>query len=267
MDLPADLPLVEGDPSQVQQIVMNLVINAAEAVGDKTGTVEVTTGVLHPGPSQTGASVFLRVRDDGCGMDEATRAQIFDPFFSTKFTGRGLGLAAVQGIVRSHNGSIRVISAPGEGSTLEVSLPAMQKYIDLRQAYPPPQALDPLCGAGAILVVDDEEFVRRTAKASLEHYGYTVVEAENGRDGLELFRRMQDSIRLVLLDLTMPVMSGEETYRQIKAINPNIPVIVSSGYGEMEAERRLGDERGIDFIKKPYAAQKLADKVKAALAD
>ena len=263
MNLPADLPLVEADPSQMQQLVMNLVINAAEAIGDQTGTVEVTTCVRHA--TGSGVSVCLVVRDTGCGMDEPTRSQIFDPFFTTKFTGRGLGLAAVQGIVRSHGGTIQVKSHPGQGSDFEVCLPAMERHAGLWQEPQAAKTPPALSGSGVVLVVDDEEIVRRTAKATLQRYGYTVVEAENGREAVDLFQRMLDTVAVVLLDLTMPVMSGEETYRWMRALNPSVPVIVSSGYDEMEAARRFGGEGVMDFIKKPYVAQSLAEKVKAAI--
>jgi signal transduction histidine kinase len=263
MDLPAELPLVEADPSQMQQLVMNLVINAAEAVGEQIGTVELTTSVRYM--DSGGVSVCLKVCDTGCGMDESTRAQIFDPFFTTKFTGRGLGLAAVQGIVRSHGGSIQVNSRPECGSTFEVCLPAMDRHAGLWQTLQAAKTPPALSGDGIILVVDDEEIVRRTAKATLQRYGYTVLEAENGREAVELFERMQESVALVLLDLTMPIMSGEETYTRMKEISPSIPVIVSSGYDEMEAARHFGGEGVLDFIKKPYVAQSLAEKVKAAM--
>jgi signal transduction histidine kinase len=264
MELQADLPLVEADPSQMQQLIMNLVINAAEAIGDKTGTVEVTTGVCEA-TRDTGLAVYLRVRDSGCGMDERTQAQIFDPFFTTKFMGRGLGLAAAQGIVRGHGGGIQVTSQLGVGSTFEVWLPAMERGAELWQA--PLQNANPtaLSGAGVILVVDDEEFVRRAAKATLERYGYEVITAENGKQAIELFRKEGERVRLVLLDLTMPVLSGEDTYDYIRTIDPRVPVIVSSGYDEMEAERRFGDKKVFDFLKKPYEAQHLAQKVKTAL--
>ncbi len=262
MALPEDLPLVEADPGQMQQLVMNLVINAAEAIGDRTGTVHVTTGVHE---MANGLFVLLKVRDTGCGMDDTTRAQIFDPFFTTKFMGRGLGLAAVQGIVRGHNGRIQVTSRPGEGSTFEVWLPVMERQAGMWQTPSHAMTATALSGAGMILVVDDEDLVRRTARSTLQRYGYKVLEAENGRAGIEMLRRMRDNIALVLLDMTMPVMSGEETYDHIKRISPRTPVIVSSGYDEMEAARRFGDKEVLDFLKKPYEAQKLAQKVKTAL--
>jgi CheY-like chemotaxis protein len=141
----------------------------------------------------------------------------------------------------------------------------MERYASLWDAPQSVKGPSACSGAGLILVVDDEELVRRAAKAALQRYGYTVLEAENGLQALELFQRMQDSIALVLLDLTMPILSGEDTYRQLKSLKPGLPVIVSSGYDEMEAERRFGGEAGMDFIKKPYVAQKLAQKVQAVL--
>ena len=264
MMLPPDLPVVEADPSQMQQLVMNLVINAAEAIGDKTGTVEITTGVRRIA-NRHGIYVYLEVHDTGCGMSEETREQIFDPFFTTKFTGRGLGLAAAQGIVRSHDGTIDVVSHPGHGSTFLVCLPAMERYAAMWDAPQGAKGAGAYAGAGIILVVDDEELVRRAAKAALQRYGYTVMEAENGIEAVDLFQRMRDTVALVLLDLTMPLLSGEDTYRKLKAIKPDVPVIVSSGYDEMEAERRFGREGALDFIKKPYVAQKLAQKVQTAL--
>ena len=263
MSLPADLPLVEADPSQMQQLVMNLVINAAEAIGDQTGTVEVTPAfATRPATASPYASE--------CATPAAAWMNRPGRRFSIRSSppnspARGLGLAAVQGIVRSHGGSIQVNSRPGLGSIFEVVLPAMERYAGLWQAPLAASTPPALSGDGVILVVDDEEIVRKTAKATLQRYGYTVVEAENGLEAVEMFERMRDSVSLVLLDLTMPIMSGEETHRRIKAINPSVPVIVSSGYDEMEAARRFGSEGVLDFIKKPYVAQKLAEKVKAAM--
>ncbi len=273
MHLNDRLPPVEADPGQIQQLIMNLVINGAEAIGENPGTVVVRTGVqqvtakslLGYMPSEVvgGAYVFLEVRDTGIGMNEQTRARIFDPFFSTKFTGRGLGLAAVSGIVRSHCGCLKVDSAPGAGSTFRVLLPAVEgpSAAQLREILPRKE----LVGAETILVADDEEIVRRTAKTALEHYGYSVVLAQNGLEALQIFNGMHSRISLVLLDLTMPVMNGEETLQRLRALEPDVKVIVSSGYNEAETIRRCGGASVTGFIQKPYTPARLAEKIKSVL--
>ena len=279
LELQEELPLVEADAGQLQQLIMNLVINGAEAIGpDQNGAVLVTTGVEQVDEAYLnstlkdvfgtpdlpeGAYVTLQVHDTGCGMDEETIVKAFDPFFTTKFTGRGLGLAAVQGIVRGHKGSLKVYSSPGKGTTFKVLLPASQAKpthkSDLRVASPH--------GEGAlILVIDDEEIVRRTAKAMLERYGYSVVVAENGKDGLDLFHVLDDKVALVLLDMTMPVMGGEETLRHLRAKRQNVKVLLSSGYNEVEAIRRFSGKGLAGFIQKPYSAIVMAEKVKSVLA-
>jgi PAS domain S-box-containing protein len=273
LDLQEDLPAIEADGSQMQQLIMNLVINGAEAVGEgNVGTVLVATSVQdvdeqyllttigHNNITQ-GRYVDLEVHDTGSGMDEATIQRIFDPFFTTKFMGRGLGLAAVQGIVRSHKGAMRVYSRVGQGSTFKVLLPAIEQP----KATPARDTDQVLTGAGAILVVDDEQIVRRTAKAMLERYGYTVVLAENGQEAVSLFKMLADHVKLVLLDMTMPLMGGEETFRAMQTIRPDVKVILSSGYNEVEAIRRFTGKGLAGFIQKPYSARALAQKVKMVL--
>lgn len=267
------LPLVEGDPSQVQQVVMNLIANAGEAIGEgMNGTVLVSAGeqcvdehylqtVLAGHPVAPGQYVYLEVNDTGKGMDEETIRNIFDPFFSTKFTGRGLGLAAVSGIVRAHKGAIKVYSAPAKGSTFKVLWPALTGP---RQEESPPRAAG-LAGTGLVLVVDDEAVIRQTAKAALERYGYTVVTAVDGQSALGLYGQMADRVALVLLDVTMPGLSGEETLAALQAIRPGVRVLVSSGYNESEALRRFAGRRLAGFIQKPYTAAQIAEKVKQAL--
>jgi two-component system cell cycle sensor histidine kinase/response regulator CckA len=272
LDIREDLPPIEGDSSQIQQLIMNMVLNGAEAIGDSIGTVLVTTGVedvdeeyirtagLREG-IKPGRYVCLEVHDTGCGMDERTRARIFDPFFTTKFTGRGLGLAAALGIVRGHNGDIKVYSAPGKGSTFKVLLP----QAGVAYEKPPAPEVRELRGSGIILVVDDEEIVREAARTALERYGYKVLAAENGREAIEIFRPRAGEISAVLLDMTMPVMSGEETFEKLTAIRPGVRVIVSSGYNEMEALRRFSGTGISAFIQKPYTAAQLAGRLKAVL--
>jgi len=274
-ELDSGIPPIEADPGQIQQLIMNLVINAAEAIGDQAnGTVLITTGAqdmdeAYIGQNFAGDSILsaggyvaLEVHDTGCGMDEATLSKIFDPFFTTKFTGRGLGLAAVVGIVRGHRGAVRVYSIPGKGTTFKVLLPAAEgvpspSVVEDRQAD--------LMGSGTILVIDDEPAVRQMATAALESYGYTVLLAQDGEAGVELFRRNAERVAAILLDMTMPVLSGQEAFRRIKAISPQARVIVSSGYNEVEAVRRFTAKGMADFIQKPYTSRKLARIVKRAL--
>jgi PAS domain S-box-containing protein len=274
LELADDLPLIEADTGQLQQVIMNLVINGAEAIGDHVGLVVCATGaqvvdeayrrtlgVEAPGLA-FGTYVTLEVHDSGCGMDEATMSRIFDPFFTTKFTGRGLGLAAVLGIVRGHKGALKVYSAPGKGSTFKLLFPALD-----RAAAIPLQA--DLCrdlhGAGTVLIVDDESAVRSTARNTLERYGYRVLEAADGREALDIFKHNADQISLVLLDLTMPYMSGEEVLRELKLISPSVQVLLSSGFNEVDAVRRFTGKGLAGFLQKPYTSIGLAESVKKVL--
>jgi PAS domain S-box-containing protein len=271
LELAENLPAVEADSSQVQQVIMNLVINAAEAIGERSGTVVVKTGLRQvsapklrqPGFAEdlkVGRYVCLEVRDDGCGMDEATASRIFDPFFTTKFTGRGLGLAAVSGIVRGHHGAIQVKSAVGQGSTFEVLFPATAASAPAPEE---PDKGEDLTGSGLVLVIDDEAAVRTTASAALRRYGYRVEMADDGAAGVEAFRRRPLEFVAVLLDLTMPVMGGERALALIKEIRPQVPVIASSGYSEAEALRRFPAGEFAAFLQKPYTAATLARMLKA----
>ena len=267
-----NLPSIEGDSGQLQQLIMNLVINGAEAIGPGGGAVTISTKLREIGPDYVrdnlagdnippGSYVCLEVHDNGIGMDAATQARIFDPFFTTKFTGRGLGLAAVLGIVRGHHGALTVYSEPGKGTTFKIFLPAA------RTERPAPVTIVPSSefrGEGTILVVDDEEMVQRTLKAALERYGYTVLAASGGREGIDILKEKQDGISLVLLDMTMPGMSGEDTLKAILAMRADVPVIATSGYNEMEALRRFGE--GLSgFIQKPYTPRALAEKISGVL--
>ena len=257
LHLAKDLPAVESDASQIQQLIMNLATNAGEAI-ESHGTVTITTSARHPDPEH---QVVIEVRDTGCGMDEATRARIFDPFFTTKFTGRGLGLAAVLGIIRSHNGSISVESTPGGGSTFTVVLPATA--LDVEPAQRDPQL--ELRGTGHVLVVDDEDLVRNMARTALERCGYTVELADDGLLAVQAVSARPAYFDVVLLDLTMPAMGGDEALTEIHAIRSDIPVILSSGLSDSEALRRF-EHRGLaGVLQKPYTASVLARKVKQAI--
>src|SRR5713101_5206470 len=191
LQLEPNLPPSDADPTQIQQLVMNLLINGAEAIGDKVGTVTVKTGLREVDAAtlithftsqgiESGSFVFLEVSDTGCGMDDATQSRIFEPFFTTKFTGRGLGLAAALGIVRGHKGALKVESEPGKGSAFEILFPMSSQALRKPQASPEEITRRAAPKAGHILVVDDEDLVRRTAKYALERYGFTVLLSENG---------------------------------------------------------------------------------------
>lgn len=257
-ELDDSLPPIEADVSQIQQLVMNIVINGAEAIGGAGGTVTIRTFLTRG--EDGGPLVSLEVEDTGCGMDAATRERMFDPFFTTKFTGRGLGLAAVLGIVRGHGGVINVQSAPGEGTRITVSFPPASRagshagLIEPRNFH----------GHGTVLVVDDEDVVRDMAQNTLERHGYEVLKAACGREAIK-WLESGARIDAVLLDLTMPEMSGEETLQALRRLRHNIPVVVSSGYDEDEAVRRFEGQAIAGFLQKPYTADRLAGKIKAAL--
>ena len=274
-DLASGIPAVEADPSQMQQVFMNLALNAAEAIGDGAGVVSVTTGEqdvttgqvrneLEGWPIEPGPHVFLEVRDTGCGMDAEARSRIYDPFFTTKFQGRGLGLAAVAGIVRSHKGAIRLVTAPGGGSTFRVLFPAMQATA--AKVARPQRRKEDLAGEGALLVVDDEQVVRDLGKRSLERQGHEVLVAVDGPAAIEAIRSHGSRIELVILDSGLPGMSGAETLTHLRELKPGLDVLISSGYSQEEALRPFEGARISGFIQKPYLARDLARAVKTALA-
>ena len=267
LDLGHSAPPVEGDQTQLHQLVMNLILNGAEAIGEEGhGTVIARTGSQLLTDADTrgayaadalvpGEYAVIEVGDDGCGMDEETKAKIFDPFFTTKFLGRGLGLAAAMGIVRAHKGAIRVRSTPGAGSTFTVLLPAITTNRRSKLA----------ASKGTVLVVDDEEVVRKTAKVCLERHGYNVLTAANGIEAMERFGEARSQIVLVLLDLTMPVMGGEEALRRLRDAGANVPVVLSSGYTEADARKRFTLDGLAGFVQKPYTSTELIEKLESVL--
>ena len=273
-DFSADLPSVEADATQLRQVVMNLIINASEAIGEKSGVVSIRTGVTEADKSYLsetyldddlpeGYYVYLEVADTGLGMDEETKSKIFDPFFTTKFTGRGLGLAATLGIVRGHRGAIKVYSHPGRCTSFKVLLPCSAQPVEGSVEASTPER--EWRGQGNVLIVDDEESVRAVAKQILERRGFEVLTAEDGREAVEIFSAGADEIVLVLLDLTMPHMDGEETFRQLRRIRPDVKTILSSGYNAQDVTNRFAGKGLAGFIQKPYRVRELLKTVREVL--
>jgi len=272
-ELASNLPAVNADPTQIRQIVMNLITNASDALRDASGTITLRTGVVRreelndpefgpplnqEEPNAAGGEllVYLEVSDTGAGMTPDTMQRIFDPFFSTKFAGRGLGLAAVMGIVQSHQGLIRIRTEPGEGTSFRVLFPAVAG--PARKPEKPSSARSDWQGQGTVLVVDDEEGVREVAERMLQEIGFDTVSASDGREALELMQRMGDRVTAVLLDLSMPRMGGQETLRHLRARRPQLPIVMMSGYTELAAPQVNTTGPGITlFLQKPFLAEDL----------
>ena len=272
------LPHIEADPSQIRQVVMNLVLNASEALGDRSGHIRLGTEVRRLGggglprgqPSSNlpaGDYVCLEVSDTGSGMTPAVLERIFDPFYTTKFTGRGLGLAAVLGIVRSHRGALTVTSAPDQGSTFQIYFPVALAGPDLPLDNQPPPAATAMA-SGTVLIVDDEAPVLQLIMDSLATGGYQTVGAASGAAALELFRATPGRFACVLLDLTMPGLDGPKTLQAMRAIRPNVVGIIMSGYSEQEAKKTFAACGAAGFIEKPFTPdtllRKLAEAVRGA---
>jgi PAS domain S-box-containing protein len=275
LELENGVPLVEADPGQLQQVMMNLVINAAESIPERTpGEVKVAVGRrrLQPEdyqdavvPIETGNREYVSftVTDNGSGIDGATQARIFDPFFSTKFHGRGLGLSAVLGIVKGHGGTLTVRTTPEKGSVFTVFLPASR---DARRVETPMPSMreKAATGTGTILFVDDEPGLRTIAQWTLEERGYRVLLAENGQQGIAVLAAHPE-VRAVVLDLAMPVMSGDTAGPMMRSLRPDVPLILSSGYSESGALERVGAHVVTGFLEKPYRADVLVAKVEEVL--
>ncbi|WP_243302969.1 CHASE domain-containing protein [Geothrix oryzisoli] len=267
------LPVLMAEASQLQQVVMNLVTNASEAIGDREGIVSIRTGVqVHteetlsrdfPGqPIQPGTFLFLEVSDTGQGMSPEVQARIFEPFFTTKFTGRGLGLSAMQGIVRGHQGGIRVYSEPGKGTTFKLIFPAGLAEAPARMEEDAPAGWR---GSGTVLVVDDEDSVRAVAEALLRAMGFDVILAQDGLEALEQFKAGRDIIKVVLMDLTMPHMDGVETFRELRRIDPACRVVLTSGYNEQDAIQDFLGKGLAGFVQKPFHSSDLMQALRRAL--
>jgi two-component system cell cycle sensor histidine kinase/response regulator CckA len=270
------LPAIDADATQIRQVVMNLIVNASEAIGERSGVISITTGLAHCDDHylkgcftaeaiKEGDFVYLEIADTGHGMDKATLDRIFDPFFSTKFTGRGLGLAAVLGIIRGHKGAIRVYSEANRGTTFKLLFPASEHQPHRMAAAQPLQT--GYHGNGMVLLADDEETIRNLGRRMLQRAGFDVLLAEDGREAVAKFQANQNSVCLVILDLTMPHLDGEACYRELRQIQPEVKVILSSGYNEQDVVNRFAGKGLAGFIQKPYTSEELLAKVREALPD
>ncbi len=269
-----ELPAIESDRGQLQQVLMNLVINAAEAIDHDHGviTVMTQTSILDQPmhllnfmgqPPEPGKYINLTVQDNGAGMPSAMIERIFDPYFTTKARGHGLGLSAVLGVIQALHAGLQVTSTPGQGSCFHVYLPASSQSV---LPKPPTNNVQPPHAAEAIiLVVDDEEAVRESTSEILQNAGYRTFTAANGQDGLELFRQHQAEIELVLLDVLMPGINGPETMAKLRILDHNVKVILTSGYSEQMIFGQTQNQKPSGFLPKPYTIDELIKRVAAVI--
>ena len=279
MKLDHALPQIMADGDQLLQVIMNLIINASEAIGDANGSITLATGVqefdqialnrslLEEKPA-TGSYVWMEVSDSGCGMDAATLDKLFDPFFTTKFTGRGLGMSAAQGIIRAHKGAILVESSPGVGTTIQVLFPVVvtsENQETSSETTADDMALTAIRHPDRVLIVDDEEMIREVCTEMLGELGFETIAATGGVEALRIFQEQEGHIELVLLDHSMPGMDGVAVFKELRRISPEIKVLLASGYSEEEvAERFKG--LGLDgFIQKPFNLNRLTEVVQQVL--
>jgi len=278
-----NLPVFDGDATQIRQIIMNLITNASEAIGDKSGVIALSTGAMNCGrdyldgvnevmraslgePLPEGAYVYLEVADTGCGMNANTISKIFDPFFTTKFTGRGLGMSAMLGIVRGHHGAIKIYSEPGKGMTFKVLFPSRELPEGGQTArWGNRDETSDWCGNGTVLIADDEETVCAVGKQILERLGFDVLTAPDGQSAVDLFRQHENKIVCVLLDLTMPHLDGAQAFSEIRRIRQDATIVLCSGYGEQDATQRFSGKGLSGFLQKPYNMTALKDKLREVL--
>jgi two-component system cell cycle sensor histidine kinase/response regulator CckA len=268
------LPLIVADATQIRQVLMNLVMNASDAIGERSGVVSIATGVVRADRAyldktflapeiDEGDYVYLEVSDTGRGMTPETQARIFEPFFSTKAPGRGLGLAAVLGIVRGHKGALKVYSELGKGSSFKFLLPLAHAFEEQDEGTD--HMARPLPGSGTVLVVDDEETLRAVASQMVEALGLRVLIASDGREAVQIYAQHAAEIVGVLMDLTMPHMDGEEAFRELRRVNPNVRVLLMSGYNEQDAIARFVGKGLAGFIQKPFNLDELQERLRALL--
>ena len=263
--------VVEADSAQLQQVVMNLITNAAEAIGETVGMITLTTSIAHcndeflsqsrlPEKPAAGSFACLEIVDTGCGMTRETQERLFEPFFTTKFTGRGLGMAAVLGIVKGHKGAIIVESASGRGTAIKVLLPQGEaREHELAAAASVLPTLNLNAKRNEILIVDDEEIVRELCLDYITEIGFVGIVVSNGEEAVQVFQKRSNTVACVLLDLTMPRMDGVATFRELVRIQPDVKVILSSGFDEQDVVPRFGGQGLAGFVQKPYKMEILKE--------
>ncbi|MFT7519885.1 MAG: two-component system cell cycle sensor histidine kinase/response regulator CckA [Kiritimatiellia bacterium] len=273
-ELAPGLPAIRADASQIRQIVLNLLTNASEAIGEQPGAITLRTGLLTTNArymstcvieAPVGDYIYVEVIDTGYGMDHETQARLFEPFFTTKFTGCGLGMAAVQGIVRQHGGTLKLKSKPGVGTRFQVLFPVGDQPSEAVTSLPPSRPQESVQIRGTVLVVDDEPLVLRTIKSILERAGLCVLTAQDGVEALKVHATMRDQIDMMLLDLTMPKMSGEEVYAQLQAEGHLPKVVLMSGYTKIDVASRFSGKGFCGLLHKPFSVRELLGAVEAAL--
>jgi PAS domain S-box-containing protein len=260
-DLLPELPAVQADVTQLRQVIMNLVTNASDALEDRVGSIHVSTGIesvaqrppdlYGPEALAPGSYAFVEVADEGIGMSEETRARLFEPFFTTKFVGRGLGLSAVQGIVRGHGGGITLKSAPGAGTTIKLLLPCSNRPAAALERTHSDQVQE-WTGSGLTLLVDDDARVRTVTEHLLRSIGFEVCSFGTGREAIRELERRGDEVQVVVLDVTMPDLNGEQVLTEMRRLRPGIPVLLCSGYSPEELIHRFTPEDMSVFLQKPY---------------
>lgn len=271
-DLAEELPVITGDASQLRQIVMNLIINAAEAIGEEQGEIKVALRQTEIGAQggdvdffsvaiPAGSYLCLEITDNGCGMDLEIQRRIFEPFYTTKFTGRGLGMSAVLGIITTHNGMFQLHSQPGQGTAFKIYLP-VQNSPSTGQSQAE-GSIPAWRGSGTILLAEDENQLREIAKALIEHLGFAVIEAANGQAALQLYREHAAAIDLVVTDIDMPIMNGYELFNALKRIDRALPIILSSGFGDLCVTEQITEGEVSGYLSKPYSFDQLRNVLKS----
>jgi signal transduction histidine kinase/CheY-like chemotaxis protein len=265
--LAEQVPLIRGDISQIRQVAMNLITNASEAIGDCPGVIAISihevqlkSGELEqsipPGGVPAGRYVRLEVSDTGSGMTEETMQKIFDPLFTTKITGRGLGLASLLNVVHRHNGAVEVQSTPGQGTIFRIYFPIEPQDEELGAESARPDSGE-WRGYGTALVADDEEAIREITSALLQRFGFRVITAADGFETVDLYAENAGDITLLLMDLNMPRLNGIEAVQRIRHINPSVPVLFMSGYPREQVMERFGHQPHTDFVRKPFQSEEL----------